>query len=597
MAAPKNLSPINQNDYEWRRDPLGKIGEWITSHGGKIPFSDDYLSETEPAPTIPDQPVQPQPSLISQAFGGYRALQSAAEKQLAAGEGVPPMLARPAPLPSPLAAQAAPALRAATARYTPQAPALPAELSASSGYSSAYDAAVASGRFTPQQLQAAEASRAKYAGTPLGLQGEALRIGSEGTLADLTANIAEQRALATAQERADAASANAAVVDEEQAKRFESMRAEFDESQNKRLADMDELRADIAKTKIDPSQYWSKGSGFGQALSLLSVAIGGFAKGWSGGRLENTGLKMLDQAIDRDIAAQRDNLTTKRGLLAESQSVFSMARQRFGDDQAAAEFTKARQNEMLKNAAARYQGEARTEAMRANAAKLEQHFGLEERRSDNTVQQLYAQAEAARLRAAAGAAAGAASAEEREYDRQLKRKKSEAELDKTKAETEKLQSEARGVGNARKTQGVVSFGGVDYIVPKEAARDLQVSAGAAESTQSMVDSLIELGGSNKYYDVVDSPQYATGQMLIGNLSAAVAKNMAGGFNPPAGIEEKASKMVGVVPRLDMNQKAWQAGLRSIPEVSAANVKAQLKAAGAVRVDGKERKTYPMYESE
>ena len=360
---------------------------------------------------------------------------------------------------------------------------------------------------------------------------------------------------------------------------------------------MDELRADIAKTKIDPSQYWSKGSGFGQALSLLSVAIGGFAKGWSGGRLENTGLKMLDQAIDRDIAAQRDNLSTKRGLLAESQSVFSMARQRFGDDQAAAEFTKARQNEMLKNAAARYQGEARTEAMRANATKLAQHFGLEERRADNTVQQLYAQAEAARLRAAAGAAAGAASAEEKAYDKSMKRLQAAAALDKTVAETEKLQSEARGVGNARKTQGVVSFDGVDYIVPKEAARDLQVSAGAAESTKSMVNSLIELGGSNKYYDVVDSPQYATGQMLIGNLSAAVAKNMAGGYNPPAGIEEKASKMVGVVPRLDMNQKAWQAGLRSIPEVSAANVKAQLKAAGAVRVDGKEKKNYSTFESE
>ena len=591
MADPQKLSPINQNDYEWRRDPLGKIGEWITSHGGKIPFSDDYLSETEPAPTIPAQLVQAQPGLISQAFEGYRALQSAAGKQLAMTEGVPPMLARPA---EPSFQQKA--LQASRAYYAPQAPALPAELGASSGYGAAYDAARDSGRFTPQQLQAAEAARAKYAGTPLGLQGEGMRIGSEGTLADITANIAEQRALATAQERADAASANAAVVDEAQAKRFEAMRAEFDESQNKRLADMDELRADIAKTKIDPSQYWSKGSGFGQALSLLSVAIGGFAKGYSGGRLENTGLKMLDQAIDRDIAAQRDNLSAKRGLLAESQSVFAMARQKFGDDQAAAEFTKARQNETLKNAAARYQGEARTEAMRANAAKLEAHFGLEMRRSDNNVQQLNAQAEAARLRAAAGAAAGAASAEEREFAKELALRSKVAGVRKAEAEATKSEIEARGGGESRKDKEIVVFEGQEYLVSKKAATDLQVSAGAAESTKSMVDSLIELGGSNKYYDVVDSREYATGQMLIGNLSAAVAKNMAGGFNPPAGIEEKASKMVGVVPRLDINQEAWQAGLRSIPAVSAANVKAQLKAAGAVKVDGKKENTYPMYET-
>ena len=177
---------------------------------------------------------------------------------------------------------------------------------------------------------------------------------------------------------------------------------------------------------------------------MLSVAIGGFAKGYSGGRLENTGLKMLDQAIDRDIAAQRDNLSAKRGLLAESQSVFAMARQKFGDDQAAAEFTKARQNETLKNAAARYQGEARTEAMRANAAKLEAHFGLEMRRSDNNVQQLNAQAEAARLRAAAGAAAGAASAEEREFAKELALRSKVAGVRKAEAEATKSEIEARG---------------------------------------------------------------------------------------------------------------------------------------------------------
>jgi len=359
------------------------------------------------------------------------------ELRPATNEDKPALPALTAPLP-------VRALAAATQRYAPRVPASPAELGPALGYGAAYNAARDSGRFTPQQLEAAEAARAKYATTPLGLQGEGMRIGSEGTLADITANIAEQRALANAQERADAASANAAVVDEAQAKRFEAMRAEFDESQNKRLADMDELRADISKTKIDPSQYWSKGSGFGQALSLLSVAIGGFAKGYSGGRLENTGLKMLDQAIDRDIAAQRDNLSTKRGLLAESQSVFAMARQKFGDDQAAAEFTKARQNETLKNAAARYQGEARTEAMRANAAKLEQHFGLEMRRSDNNVQQLYAQAEAARLKAAAGAAAGAASAEEREDNKKLARRSKVAAVLKAEAEATKSQIEARG---------------------------------------------------------------------------------------------------------------------------------------------------------
>ena len=470
------------------------------------------------------------------------------------GQSVAPSPAA-APLPSLLAARAAPALRAATAHYAPRAP----------------------------------------ADTLLGLQGEALRIGSQGTLADLTANIAEQRALATAQERADAASANAAVVDEEQAKRFEAMRAEFDESQNKRLADMDELRADIAKTKIDPSQYWSKGSGFGQALSLLSVAIGGFAKGWSGGRLENTGLKMLDQAIDRDIAAQRDNLTTKRGLLAESQSVFSMARQRFGDDQAAAEFTKARQNEMLKNAAARYQGEARTEAMSANAAKLVQHFGREERRADNNVQQLNAQYEAARLRAAAGAAASAASAEEREFNKELALRSKVAGVRKAEAEATESENKARGDGEDRKDKEIVVFEGESYLVPKNAAKDLQAISASAAATKGQADAFVALGSGDYYQAVGTSPAEARGKVIRAGLVANLAKTMSGGFNASLPMEEEAKNLVDTPSRFDSRNKAWAASVNVIPELARNAVREHLKSAGAIKVDGQPKaapvKTY------
>ena len=499
--------------------------------------------------------------------------------------------------PSPAAASVpVRALQAATARHALQAPALPAELGASSGYGSAYDAAVASGRFTPQQLQAAEASRARHAGTPLGLQGEALRIGSKGTLADLTANIAEQRALATAQERADAASANAAVVDEDQAKRFEAMRAEFDESQNKRLADMDELRADIAKTKIDPSQYWSKGSGFGQALSLLSVAIGGFAKGYSGGRLENTGLKMLDQAIDRDIAAQRDNLSTKRGLLAESQSVFSMARQRFGDDQAAAEFTKARQNEMLKNAAARYQGEARTKVLSANAAKLVQHFGLEERRADNNVQQLNAQYEAARLRAAAGAAAGAASAEEREFNKELALRSKIAGVRKAEAEATESETKARGDGEGRKGEEIVNYKGETYSVDKSAALALRAAAAAAEASKEQADSLIKKSAGD-YYTLLPgmSKKQSEAQPLLGSLQASMATILASGGMPSDKAEANARKVVSEVPQFQ-SEENWAAGIKEVPGMLDSKVRSMLRTSNARLISDEPNSDYKTYKS-
>jgi hypothetical protein len=295
-------------------------------------------------------------------------------------------------------------------------------------------------------------------------------------------------------------------------------------------------------------------------------------------------LKMLDQAIDRDIAAQRDNLSTKRGLLAESQSVFAMARQKFGDDQAAAEFTKARQNETLKNAAARYQGEARTEAMRANAAKLEQHFGLEERRADNNVQQLNAQYEAARLKAAAGAAASAASAEERAYDKSMKRLQAAAALDKTVAETEKLQSEARGGGEDLKNKEIINFEGVDWLVPKVGAKELRESAGAAMATQEQADTMRKLATGEYHTLFGTTDAKAQGELVRSALVAGVARVKSSGFNPSKEAEDSARDLVPDVPRV-FGSGAFDATIKEIPALSKAQVRSQLIAAGAKRLDG------------
>lgn len=355
-----------------------------------------------------------------------------------------------------------------------------------------YEAAVASGKFTPQQVAAAEAAKARYAGTPLGLTAQRLGLESEARKADITYAGKEQEALALAAERENTARQAAEVSERAQMERFERMRSDFDNSQAQRMRDMEDLRGEIAATKIDPSQYFAKGNGFGNVLSLLSVALGGFAEGYSGGRLKNNALAMLQNSIAQDIEAQKANLANKRGALSESQSLYGLARQKFGDDQTAMEYTRARQNELLKNQALRFANEGRTDAIRANAQKLAQHFDIESKMSDNRVRQLFADSEAARLRAAAGAEAAAKTAEERALDKELALRTKLAGLRKTEAEAGKLEREASGQVSAEDSEKLLS-----RYVPS-----LGAVAGTPKQAEELNDALAQVEKATAILDTM-----------------------------------------------------------------------------------------------
>lgn len=377
---------------------------------------------------------------------------------------VPEMLARPEEQVAPPVQQQA--LQAAQARYATARP------------------------ITPED--ALKAAQARYAGTPLGITAQRLGLESEARKADITYAGKEQEALALAAERENTARQAAEVSERAQMERFERMRSDFDNSQAQRMRDMEDLRGEIAATKIDPSQYFAKGNGFGNVLSLLSVALGGFAEGYSGGRLKNNALAMLQNSIAQDIEAQKANLANKRGALSESQSLYGLARQKFGDDQTAMEYTRARQNELLKNQALRFANEGRTDAIRANAQKLAQHFDIESKMSDNRVRQLFADAEAARLRAAAGAAAFAKTAEERALDKELALRTKLAGLRKTEAEAGKLEREASGQMSAEDSEKLLaryvpSLGAVAGT-PKQ-AEELNDALAQVEKATAILDTM------------------------------------------------------------------------------------------------------------
>lgn len=486
---------------------------------------------------------------------------------------------------SPAAPQ--PAARAPMA-YAPRPAAAPSPIAPEYGGTyfepAKYDAAIASGKLKPEQIAAYQAAKARAGATPLGLTAEGMLIDSAKRKADLVAAGAEQTSLANALERDSKAQEAAAVTEREQIASYEKMRSEFDTSQANRVAQMDSMKADISATKIDPSQYFSKGNAFGNVLSLLAVALGGYAEGFSGGRLKNNALAMLQNSIDNDIAAQKANLDNKKTALGAAQSIYGLARQQFGDDQQAAEFTRARQNDILKTQALRFATDGRTEAIRANAKKLAEHLDLESQGADNRVKLLNANAEAQRIAAAHRGGGGGATPEEKQFDKDLALRSRLAGVRKSEAEATKSEREARGEGEDHKDKEIISFEGADYLVPKVGAKELRESAGSAMATQEQADTMLKLAKGDYHTLFGTTDAKAQGELVRAALIAGVARVKSSGFNPSKEAEESAKELVPDVPYV-FGSEAFNTTIKEIPALARAQVRKQLEAAGAKRLDG------------
>jgi hypothetical protein len=356
--------------------------------------------------------------------------------------------------------------------------------------------------------------------------------------------------------------------DIEQAREFEARRVNYEADMAKRQTEMDELRADIASTKIDPGQYFSNMSGFSKVLSLFSVALGGFSEGYSGGRLKNVGLQMLDDAIARDVDAQKANLAAKRGKLADAQNVYGLARQKFGDEQAAMDYARARQYEQLANVAKRFQGEARTEELANKAAQLGSMF--EDRRNilEQSIKQRIAQAnELARARAAQAAAGPS-----------FRQQKEALELEKLGAEVQLAKRKAAGEEPGE--MATVVFEGKTYRVPKSQQKELAEMAASADATRTNIEAMKALEASPGFYLPGGGEKRARAKQLAGIAAAGLARVRASGFNPSTPVEERAAEDVGGGVPYTTSSSNWRASMDAIVESAAEQARARLQAVGA-----------------
>lgn len=510
-----------------------------------------------------------------------------------------PAPARPA---APAAHMAARAVRAAQARET--APALPADLVPDvTGYAGPeYDARLAQGAalyqetggqqgIAPSTFQAAQQARQQYRmRNPDVAFVEDVQRGRAQTEATV-GGIAVQQELAQAelaQREADIEKQRQKFAYEE----FEAAKARAKEQQDAlRFAEteMDTLNQEVRETKIDPNAYWTNQNAFGKALSAISVALGAFAQGMSGGRVPNTALQLMNAAIEREIDAQKANLANKRASLADKRSIYAMARQRFGDAEQAENYTRARLQEALGATVSQYRGEARTEQLRLGGEKLTAEIGQKVREYDNATRDAYVKRDMERReeerRRRAAAEAYAAGAEER----RLKRAKTLGELEEQQARIGKMRAETAGIGADK--VGVVTVveptatgerAPVQYAVSKDYAKPASEAALSASNFRSAIDAALS-ASKESGYRIEGSEAARKFDAAMGQARGSLAKALASGYNPTAAHEAQAAALLPAKPWLQTG--AWENALRSQIGLVDRQVQNALQTFGAQPIGG------------
>ena len=121
------------------------------------------------------------------------------------------------------------------------------------------------------------------------------------------------------------------------------------------------LKEDLHASHIDPDHYIGSLSTGGKIATAIGLMLGGIGSGLTG--KENPAARYLEQQIDRDMQAQKANLSKKEGLLHANM-------QETGDERSAASMTRMQLNDMyahkIATIASKYQSpmaEARAQQM------------------------------------------------------------------------------------------------------------------------------------------------------------------------------------------------------------------------------------------
>jgi len=133
------------------------------------------------------------------------------------------------------------------------------------------------------------------------------------------------------------------------------------------LADLDARSSAVANAKVDPSAFWGEGAqgGLARVLGAIAVGLGQYSSSRTGG--PNAALNIINSAIDKNIAAQRDNIENQKAGLQAKNNLYAQNLAAFGDKESALLATKMNYLEQAK-AFADQQAALNEGSLRAGAA-------------------------------------------------------------------------------------------------------------------------------------------------------------------------------------------------------------------------------------
>lgn len=168
-----------------------------------------------------------------------------------------------------------------------------------------------------------------------------------------------------------------------QQKRESERQAEVDGQIQK----FNELATEIKSAKVDPNHYWAEKSTGDKVMAAIGVGLGAIGAALTGSG-QNAALHIIQTAIDRDIDAQKANLSKKGQDLQNQGTLIAMTRAKFGDARQAEAAARAIAIEgaqvRIQQIAAKYSAPE----MKANAEKLMGELEVEKNKAMMAFQQI-----------------------------------------------------------------------------------------------------------------------------------------------------------------------------------------------------------------
>lgn len=146
-----------------------------------------------------------------------------------------------------------------------------------------------------------------------------------------------------------------------------------------KLNELDAASKQVAATKIDPGQFWEDHGGtFGKVVAAIAVGMGQYSASRVGG--QNAALSIINDSINKNIAAQQANLENQRASLSDKTNLFKQNMAAFGDKALATEATRLNYLDLAKVQLDKTYAEAHKSAG-LDAAYSEFNAGLEAERA------------------------------------------------------------------------------------------------------------------------------------------------------------------------------------------------------------------------